>query len=723
MHEGGGLKPAAQRRVELLEDKSKSFNNRINENQKQVDALRTSLTEIKDWLFALSQECKTLATVHDDTLVEVASLSTNLGAFSEQSYHESSQQLQSEVSRIENMVLEIEDDLRNLNNRTTTVQGQINSLHGHVERNEELQETTWKRLKVSEESYQSIKAIVGSTNPLGPSLTQKIESQNSTITAIGTRVDGSVENTNRLDSQVHVVFRKIDKLFDHVSTLFDKYRDVASRAGSFPNLSSRVLGLEKQIGRLKESLATCAPYHWVESQVQPVKRSLASCIDANNQRWNTWRPRIRALEEDRQLTHQVAQKLLATQGNVSQLESSSNEMREKVHALEQSQQNDQLHSHQYSELVQKIQGHIQYHLGREKKALQKQQEKTEEEMDQRLLAHTKRTQEKITFLEAFQAQSIGRVEETIRSLEKKVQSLQGSVVTNHETNTQRLSSIEADIDQVKERQSQTMTYASSTTSDQSTIYRNGYVRWLRGLDFRLQDGMKGYKDRLVRVDDHLLFSCENQDYFVKRFNRFSTEPSRAQRDQCGLIDDAYESEERLYCEFAYRHSGFEAIYIMDKLKGGLPHLPQYMVCLGEVYVHGQQKGTSRKQVTSTGFYLFMDITAPGKSLWIIFPLEAPNRNLCDDTSFLLGDQYHMFNPLVNKRFDIAMIAESVHDWNITDGHSHDEPQLDFKKVQSCMEKSAVEAGTMFTYPHLESLFQKIEFGWREFPGAIGAPTS
>lgn len=52
-----------------------------------------------------------------------------------------------------------------------------------------------------------------------------------------------------------------------------------------------------------------------------------------------------------------------------------------------------------------------------------------------------------------------------------------------------------------------------------------------------------------------------------------------------------------------------------------------------------------------------------------------------------GEQWKMFNSPLAEPFDIAMVAESIQDWNQADVHSYDEPHLDNEKVKSCLERS------------------------------------
>ncbi|KAI0171490.1 hypothetical protein BJ166DRAFT_589552 [Pestalotiopsis sp. NC0098] len=65
------------------------------------------------------------------------------------------------------------------------------------------------------------------------------------------------------------------------------------------------------------------------------------------------------------------------------------------------------------------------------------------------------------------------------------------------------------------------------------------------LNFRLPDGMKGFKDRLVRVDDHMLFTQESRPIFKRAQARTKRPAWRGLNN-----DDAYESAEKHCFEYA-----------------------------------------------------------------------------------------------------------------------------------------------------------------------------
>ena len=56
-----------------------------------------------------------------------------------------------------------------------------------------------------------------------------------------------------------------------------------------------------------------------------------------------------------------------------------------------------------------------------------------------------------------------------------------------------------------------------------------------------------------------------------------------------------------------------------------PYLPEYSLCLGEVYVYSEDRGGNRTDwMTRSDYYVLMDLTSPRKTLWLAFS-SIPER--------------------------------------------------------------------------------------------------
>ncbi|KAK6079022.1 hypothetical protein SCUP234_05948 [Seiridium cupressi] len=259
----------------------------------------------------------------------------------------------------------------------------------------------------------------------------------------------------------------------------------------------------------------------------------------------------------------------------------------------------------------------------------------------------------------------------------------------HQSNANRLGLMESTLKKASEQCWPIINYANKVTTDLPPVYPNHYVAWLRGLDFRLPDGMKAFKDVVVHVPKHQLFSYGKTKYIPYRHD--VREPFRGERDRQGLVDDdAYEyALPRDYHECAYRHTGYEIKYRASDFKG------KHYFC---------------PQVGSTGFHLFMDITSPQKSLWVVFADKVLGSDGAQRNAVFRSQWLH-FRCFADKPFDVAMFAQSVHDWNQFGSPKYDQPALDSEKVKACVQNSAQVAAPTFTYPNLKALFGIIGNGW------------
>ncbi|KAK6209448.1 hypothetical protein LQW54_006301 [Pestalotiopsis sp. IQ-011] len=714
IHEDGGLKPAQKRRVELLEgrveeihsymkvvDNQKAY---ISDLQKQVKSLHGTLADLRQQLSKATKDNHDLDSksnahqqVYEGVLRSVNELTATIEVLRlNQDHCVTSSQLGWELNEIRHDVDVLKGSQTDLKLSTSEEKNTVSWLSQRLDLAEQQGEKTSKRLKTYHESQESLESLMGEINPLGPSLAQLLDSQNSTVAAVQSQNVGMRTELNNFNNHIHRFHQKFSAVNGSNRALWNRFRPTESLAKLIPDLESRVVSLEDA------------------DDVRRLQTSLHHLIESNNQKWDTWRPRIRALEANQQ-SSQLPNTFKAVEGNVKNLNTLYTQLGNRLQTLEHSRTQQDLRDARHAATEQRVDANNAL-LRREMTDLDHKRgemvSRLTNPLKQDTLALAAEMRNAQSIIEQIQRDSAAANDQhlTLAGLvEEKFAKLEASDRAYHASNAERLANLETSIKQAVDGNSELMTYAKAPTTDQCTVYRNSYVHWLKSLDFRLPDGMKGFKDRLVRVDDHMLFTHGGLQYFLKRADRFSSEPKRAQRDQRGLLnDDAYESAEKHYFEYAYRLSGYEAVHKSGLCEDVRSRLPQYMVHLGEVYIHGHWQGFCRKQVTNTGFHLFMDITKPAKPLWIVFCREASNGIV--ET---LGEQWKKFNSLLAEPFDIAMVAESVYDWNQQEAPDYDEPRLDVSKVQSCMEGSAKQSEAVFTYPNLKALFQTLGDGWCE----------
>lgn len=675
----------------------------ISDLQKQVKSLHGTLADLRQQLSKATRDNHDLDSksnahqqVYEGVLRSVNELTATIDVLrSNQDHNVTSSQLGWELSEIRHDVDVLKGSQTDLKLSTSEEKNTVSWLSQRLDLAEQQSEKTSKRLKTYHESQESLESLMGEVNPLGPSLAQLLKSQNSTVAAVQNQNIGMRTELQNLNNNVQHFHQKFSAVNGSNQQLWNCFRPVESLANLIPDLQSRVLSLENA------------------DDVRRLRTSLHHLIDSNNQKWDAWRPRIRALEVNQQPS-QLPTTFKTVEANIKNLNTLYTQLGNRLQTLENSRTQQDLRDARHAATEQRVDANNAL-LRREMTDLDRKRGEMVKHLTNPLkqdtLALAADVRNAQSAIEKIQRDSAATNDQhlTLAGLvEEKFAKLEASDRAYHVSNAERLANLESSIKQAVEGSSELMAYAKAPTTDQCTIYRNNYVSWLCSLDFRLPDGMKSFKDRLIRVDDHMLFSSDGLQYFLRRTDRFSNEPKRSQRDQRGFLDDdAYESAELHYFQYAYRLCGYEAVH-KGLSENERSRLPTYMVHLGEVYIHGHWQGFCRKQVTNTGFHLFMDIAKPAKPLWIVFSREASNGIV--ET---LGEQWKMFNSLLAEPFDIAMVAESVHDWNQHEAPDYDEPRLDVSKVQSCMEGSAKQSEAVFTYPNLKALFKTLDDGRRE----------
>ncbi|KAK4153571.1 hypothetical protein C8A00DRAFT_33661 [Chaetomidium leptoderma] len=103
----------------------------------------------------------------------------------------------------------------------------------------------------------------------------------------------------------------------------------------------------------------------------------------------------------------------------------------------------------------------------------------------------------------------------------------------------------------------------------------------------------------------------------------------------------------------------------DKKNNHLP--PRYLVPLGEVYRACRSAAAlGLEEVASTNFFVFMDVTRPSKSLWLIYryerpPLAGEEGGLWRSIAFANPQREPVFQS-DGKAFDTACLLDDVREW-------------------------------------------------------------
>ncbi|KAK0630877.1 hypothetical protein B0T17DRAFT_637493 [Bombardia bombarda] len=164
-------------------------------------------------------------------------------------------------------------------------------------------------------------------------------------------------------------------------------------------------------------------------------------------------------------------------------------------------------------------------------------------------------------------------------------------------------------------------------------------------------------------------------------------------------------------------------FLVGSELGNNDHMPQYMLALGEVYVAARntRSASTPDRVSSTNFFVTMDIKNRAKGLWMVwrydqFVLKSNNRLVGEHLPFNhhrstrgagggVGHG-HLFGG-VERVFDNALLLASVNGWK-----AHDKPMLDsegYVKAFHQGKRSVLEP--TFAQPILKEMREILKKSW------------
>ncbi|OTB13752.1 hypothetical protein K445DRAFT_13461 [Daldinia sp. EC12] len=276
------------------------------------------------------------------------------------------------------------------------------------------------------------------------------------------------------------------------------------------------------------------------------------------------------------------------------------------------------------------------------------------------------------------------------------------------------------------------------------ITRAKFIAYLKSLDFRVPYGMEAFANTPVRARDYSLCTLKDGTVYFVRLGAsengwwnvenepYERKPLMLPRCKRGHLDgDQHLDSTRPSSLLHYRSNVCEIEY-PDSNFVFAPSL-RYALPLGEIHVYKPRVDRVPSKSFSTNFFLFMDITSPQKSLWIVYAYEYTiNKNGGDgpdssDGTVGIGKyELDRNSPLCAGfgLFDVACIADSLDDFvdstkgsmpagNNPRGHQKITlfPQLDPNKVLQMLRSTACIAQPVLTEPNLGSLSQAISQGW------------
>ncbi|KAK3369253.1 hypothetical protein B0T24DRAFT_681281 [Lasiosphaeria ovina] len=138
--------------------------------------------------------------------------------------------------------------------------------------------------------------------------------------------------------------------------------------------------------------------------------------------------------------------------------------------------------------------------------------------------------------------------------------------------------------------------------------------------------------------------------------------------------------------------------------------PQYAVALGEVYMvqKSLDKRSVPNKVTSTNYFLLMNIGSSRKSVWMVYryeQAESRSKAACDELSF---QKEKSRNVSMGGEFDTVLLLLEAKDWK-------DSMSTMYETVRQVRKKPMLKL--LFTRPIREELEKAMAFGWEEPYGA------
>ncbi|KAK9422961.1 hypothetical protein SUNI508_04628 [Seiridium unicorne] len=706
-HEEDGLRPAQEFRLKQLEL-------RTLETSQQVEAIRERAEDIDD---QQRQDIETLQETSDTTQKDLRNFQaqSSLVLTEQENLKTSQDSLLSTINGIDGRVILLEERQpdESVNHMVQTIFDVVKGLAKRVQDFEEREKVSAEKYETAKQELNALRERLDHVGKSGYSMETKFTFINRNVAEVIAKEVKS--NTASVDNQVQQVGRDLTSLGEQQGHLKERLDNITSYTGQIPYLQSQCSSLSSKQENLQELLNSLAGLVGVipglqscvnslthsgggggsanHSKISDLEESIRRCWQSGDSRANYFKERIADLQlgeqqlesKYRNLKNELEQKTSST-GNVHQVRS---DLRSIQDSLRQNKQNYTTSLKDIYTRLESLEQHpttlesLQDGFAGPIKSMRMECQLLRKECDS-----TRSLFEK-SRLNAIEMRNelVHRTEE----LTMRVENQETLDLKFHQSNANRLGLMESTLKKASEQCWPIINYANKVTTDLPPVYPNHYVAWLRSLDFRLPDGMKAFKDVVVHVPKHLLFSYGKTKYILYRHD--VREPFRGERDRQGFVDDdAYEyALPRDYHECAYRHTGYEIKYQASDSRGNIAARPKYVV-------------------GSTGFHLFMDITSPQKSLWVVFADKVLDSD-GEKRNAVFRSQWLHFRCFADKPFDVAMFAQSVHDWNQFGSPKYDQPALDGEKVKACVQNSAQVAAPTSTYPNLKALFGVIGNGW------------
>ncbi|KAK3364294.1 hypothetical protein B0T25DRAFT_529726 [Lasiosphaeria hispida] len=144
-------------------------------------------------------------------------------------------------------------------------------------------------------------------------------------------------------------------------------------------------------------------------------------------------------------------------------------------------------------------------------------------------------------------------------------------------------------------------------------------------------------------------------------------------------------------------------------------IPSYFVPLGEVYAVTRRREddnlTAAEKVASTNFFLFLDISRPAKSLWLMYRYEqhpsTRKEHAIMEIPFKRKQSSAMFTD--KKEFDTLCLLSNIQKWEAWNKDMLEDGEFD----KALGKGDAVRLKPLFTVPLLAEMKAALQGAWRK----------
>lgn len=137
------------------------------------------------------------------------------------------------------------------------------------------------------------------------------------------------------------------------------------------------------------------------------------------------------------------------------------------------------------------------------------------------------------------------------------------------------------------------------------------------------------------------------------------------------------------------------------------HPPKYVVPLGEVY-RACRSSDGLGEVASTNFLVFMDVTGPRKSVWMMYRYEkaVEDRDRVQWRPVAIHNERDSVFSSSVRTFDAVCLLEDVRDWK-----GPAEEMIDMGRFGEALPEEQVIVHAAFYTPVLEKMREVLKTGW------------